>query len=139
MLGECLFIKRLQSLLRMNSTACYQYAFAHCCALSDLCSQFPLFTLAVMDGRSHIIPVAHFVTSTSTVESIQRFLQSINAAAQKLKPVFLPGSIHCDDDGAEKCAIRLACTTQTLCDSLESIRSTVRHHDKSVDAKKVPA
>lgn len=60
----------------------------------------------MLNERQKIVPVAFFISSRQTAETVTNFLLAVKVAALKLKPDWEPGSLHCDDDDAEKAAIR---------------------------------
>jgi hypothetical protein len=59
-----------------------------------------------MTQRNHVLPVAWFVASSSTADSLIHFFDAVTEATKKLHPEFCPGSIHTDDDKAEHRASR---------------------------------
>ena len=68
--------------------------------------QFPLYTLAIVNARQKIIPVVWMISSRETADCVEGFLQAALSEAQKLRPDFMPGSVHCDDAKAEQLAIK---------------------------------
>ena len=67
--------------------------------------QICVYTLSAMNGQSKTLPVAFFISSSQTAESVQHFLESVRNIVQKEQADFRPGSIRFDDDQAERLAI----------------------------------
>lgn len=68
--------------------------------------QYPLYTLGVMNKQNNIVPVAWLISSSAKTESVEYFLKAVKTAALSLRQDFWPGSIHIDDDGAERAAAK---------------------------------
>ena len=69
-------------------------------------TQFPLFTLLVIDEHGNGIPVGFVITNNERAGTIAAWLKELIAAARQVMPDFAPSCIIMDDCQAEINAVR---------------------------------